>query len=171
MSVLVATVAVAAISSCGSPAKSKTRGDGPSGQPPVQVGERECVTVYKGGVRVNASDFVHMVERAGSYAYEPIEGLDRAFTKSTIVRFTLDYPFERPYQGVVTGDVTLRRTIDAVRAGFREAYEGTEQRDIPGMENKDVNGSYGRAFHVIDDLVIESIELCGDGTLSIFIGS
>jgi hypothetical protein len=87
------------------------------------------------------------------------------------VRFTLDYPFERPFTGVVTGEITLRRTIDAIRAGFRKMYEGSTQRDMPGVANKDVTGTYGQAFHVIDDLVIETIELCADDSLSIFIGS
>jgi hypothetical protein len=43
----------------------------------------------------------------------------------------------------VSGRITLRAIIDAVRAGFRTMYEGTTQRDIPGMENKDVNGPAG----------------------------
>jgi hypothetical protein len=50
-------------------------------------------------------------------------------------------------------------------------YEGTTQRDIPKMVNKDVTGPYGRAFHVIRDLVIESIDLCDDTWLDISIGS
>ena len=39
------------------------------------------------------------------------------------------------------------------------------------LYNKDVTGPYGRAFHIMDDLVIEGIDLCGDDFLSITIGS
>lgn len=67
--------------------------------------------------------------------------------------------------------MTLRRIIDAIRAGFRKMYEGAEVRDIPGMMNKDVRGAYGNAFHVIGDLVVESIELCDGDRLEISIGS
>jgi hypothetical protein len=50
-------------------------------------------------------------------------------------------------------------------------YEGTTQRDIPNMSNKDVTGPYGRASHVIGDLVIEHIDLCDGRWLDISIGS
>ena len=114
---------------------------------------------------------MHPVARGEDLVDEPIEGLDRVISTSARVRFTLDYPFEKPFAGVVAGKLTLRRTVDAIRAGFREMYEGSTQRDIPGMHNKDVTGRYGRAFHAIGDLVIERIELCADDSLSIFIGS
>jgi hypothetical protein len=136
--------------------------------------ERPCerpVAVYEGSIQVARSDYLHPVARGQDFVDEPIDGLDRVLSKSTRVRFTLDYPFERPFAGVVTGDISLRRTIDAIRAGFRTMYEGTTQRDIPGMHNKDVSGPYGRAFHVIDDLVIEGIDLCADDTFAITIGS
>jgi hypothetical protein len=130
------------------------------------------VTLYDGSIAVNAQDHVHLVPRAADYVEEDIAELDRVLSTAGQLRFTLDYPFEEPFEGTVTGRITLRTIIDAVRAGFRRMYEGTTQRDIPGMENKDVNGSYGRAFHVIGDLVIESIELCeGNGRLEIGIGS
>jgi hypothetical protein len=135
---------------------------------------RECerpTTVYDGSIAVNSSDYLHSVERGEDFVDEPIDGLDRVVTKSARVRFTLDYPFERPFDGVVTGEITLRRTIDAIRAGFRQMYVGTTEREIPGMYNKDVNGPYGRAFHAIDDLVIERIDLCADDTFLIGIGS
>jgi hypothetical protein len=137
-------------------------------------GTRVCerpTAVYEGSIVVNGIDHVHSVARGDDFVDVPIDGLDRILTKSTRVEFTLDYPFERPFAGVVTGEITLRRTIDAVRAGFRNMYEGTTQRDIPGMHNKDVTGPYGRAFHVVDDLVIEGIYLCGDDSFSIIIGS
>jgi hypothetical protein len=137
-------------------------------------GERVCerpIAVYEGSIAVDRSDYQHPVARGADFVDEPIDGLDRVLSKSTRVRFTLDYPFERPFAGVVTGEITLRRTIDAIRAGFRTMYEGTTQRDIPRMYNKEVTGPYGWAFHVIGDLVIEHIELCADDTLSITIGS
>lgn len=127
--------------------------------------------VYDGSVTVNGSDYLHAVARGEDYVDETIAGLDRVLTKSTRVRFTLDYPFERPFDGVVMGEITLRRTIDAIRSGFRQMYKGTTQSDIPGMHNKDVAGPYGRAFHVIGDLVIERIDLCADDTFLIAIGS
>jgi hypothetical protein len=136
--------------------------------------ERVCerpILVYDGSIEVNSSDYLHSVARGEEFVDEPIDGLDRVISKSTRVRFTLDYPFETPFAGVVAGEITLRRTIDAIRAGFRKMYEGSEQRDIAGMHNKDVTGPYGRAFHVIDDLVIERIDLCADDSLAIFIGS
>lgn len=136
--------------------------------------EHECVrpiAIYDGSIEVSSSDYLHSVARGNDFVDEPIDGLDRVFSTSTRIRFTLDYPFERPFAGVVMKDVTLRRTIDAIRASFREMYKGATQRDIPGLYNKDVTGSYGRAFHAIDDLVIEQIDLCADDTLSIAIGS
>jgi hypothetical protein len=129
------------------------------------------VRVYDGSIEVNSSDYVHPVAHGEDYVDEPIDGLDRVISKSRSVRFTLDYPFETPFAGVVTGEITLRRTIDAIRAGFRKMYEGSTQRDIPRLENKDVTGPYGRAFHAIGDLVIERIDLCADDSFSIFIGS
>jgi hypothetical protein len=136
--------------------------------------ERECerpTVLYEGSIAVNARDYLHPVERGDDFIDEPIPALDRVVIASSRVEFTLDYPFEKPFSGVVTGQITLRRIIDGIRAGFRTMYEGTTQRDIPGMMNKDVTGRYGRAFHVIDDLVIEGIDFCADGSLSISIGS
>lgn len=74
---------------------------------------------------------------------------------------------EKPF----AGKITLRAVIDAIRAGFREMYEGAKVGDIPGMMNKDVNGAYGNAFHDIGDLVIEGIDLCDGDVLEISIGS
>jgi hypothetical protein len=129
------------------------------------------VPIFEGSITVNSSDYRHSVARGDDFVDEPIDGLNIALSKSAQVRFTLDYPFERPFAGVVTGDITLRRTIDAIRAGFRQMYQGTTQRDIPGTYNKDVTGPYGRAFHVIDDLVIQRIVLCADDTFLIVICS
>jgi hypothetical protein len=136
--------------------------------------ERVCerpTAVYEGSIQVKGNAYLHSVTRGDDHVDEPIEGLDRVVTKSSRVHFTLVYPFERPFVGALTGEITLRRLIDAVRAGFRKMYEGTTQSDIPGMYNTDVTGPYGRAFHAIDDLVIEGIDLCADDSLSITIGS
>jgi hypothetical protein len=106
------------------------------------------------------------------YVEEDIAGLDRVVSAAAQLRFSLDYPFDKSFQGTVTGRITFRNIIDAVRIGLRKMYEGTSQRDIPGIVNKDVTGPYGRAFHVIGDLVIERIEICNEnGTLEIAIGS
>lgn len=180
---LLASVATAAVLSCRSggskPSSSESSAKSDEIRRSEQLAaerdaERVCerpTVVYEGSIAVNASDYVHPVERGDDLVDEPIEGLDRIVSRSTRIDFVLDYPFEKPFRGVVTGEITLRRTIDAIRAGFRTMYEGTTQRDIPGMLNKDVTGPYGRAFHGIDDLVIEKVDLCGDGVFSIAIGS
>jgi hypothetical protein len=136
--------------------------------------ERDCkgrVSIYEGGVAVDARNYVQTVERGSDWVEEAVPRLDKVISKEPRIEFTLDYPFEKPFTGVVTGEITLRRIIDAVRAGFRHMYEGTSQRDIPNMYNKDVTGPYGRSFHVIGDLVIERIDLCDGGKLDISIGS
>lgn len=120
---------------------------------------------------MDASDYVHSVKRGGTYVQEPVPGLDRLVSSAPGLHFTLDYPFEQPFTGTVTAPLTLRRIIDAVRTGFRTMYQGTTENDIPGLENKDVRGPYGKAFHVIGDLYIEGIQLCGGETLKITIGS
>ena len=129
------------------------------------------VALYSGSIAVDASDYLHPVARGDDYIDQPIEELDRVVSPAARVHFTLDYPFERPFEGVVTGEITLRRIIDAIRAGFRKMYEGAIERDIPGMLNKNVAGSYGNSFHAIGDLVIEDIELCADASLEVSIGS
>lgn len=129
------------------------------------------IAVYSGSIDVAATGYQHHVERGDDYVEEEIGDLDRVITKATRVQFTLDYPFEKKFTGVVTDRVTLRKIIDAVRAGFRKMYEGSTERDIPGMMNKDVSGAYGKSFHAIGDLVIEGIDLCDDASLEISIGS
>ena len=135
--------------------------------------EQPCagaVSLYAGAIDVAARDYTHF--RGESEVKEKIPALGKVVSKSARLRFTLEYPFEKPFEGEVTAPITLRKIIDAVRAGFRKMYEGTRQQDIPGMYNKDVQGPYGRAFHAIDDLVIEAIVLCESaGTLEIDIGS
>ena len=131
----------------------------------------QAVQVYDGSIAVSSNAYVHSVARGDDYVDVPIEGLDSVYTQSTRVQFTLDYPFEQPLTGAITGEITLRRTIDAIRAAYRQMYAGTTQRDLPGMDNKDVTGAHGRAFHVIDDLFIERIDLCAGDTLDIMIGS
>jgi len=192
---LLASVATAALLSCrsdGSKPSSQSPGANTSSPEPaveadpaaeIQQSEQRAAArdaarvcerptaVYAGSIAVNSSDYVHSVARGDDVVAQPIEGLDRIVSTSTRVEFVLEYPFEKPFRGAVTGEITLRRTIDAIRAGFRTMYEGTTQRDIPGMHNKKVTGPYGRAFHVIDDLVIEKIDLCGDAVFSIYIGS
>jgi hypothetical protein len=137
-------------------------------------GEVECrraKRLYAGSISVDSRAYVHSVRHGDTYADEAIPGLDRVVSRSSELRFTLDYPFERQFSGVVTGELTLRRIIDAVRAGFRTMYQGTTEHEIPGLMNKDVRGPYGKAFHVISDLVIEEIQLCDGMTLEIMIGS
>ena len=106
--------------------------------------------------------------------YEDVEDLDERVSTAPILRFTLDYPFEREYHGQVITDAgaSLRQIIDAIRAGFRTMYRGTTTEDIPNLDNKRVRGDFGQAYHVIGDLVIEAISIDDEtGTLDISIGS
>jgi len=135
---------------------------------------RNCnsrVSIFDGDIAVDSHDYVQTVARGSDAVEEPIPRLDDVVSKAPRIEFTLNYPFEKPYAGSVSGEITRRRIIDEVRAGFRHMYEGTTQRDIPKLYNKDVTGPYGRAFHVIGDLAIESIDLCDDRRLDISIGS
>jgi hypothetical protein len=134
----------------------------------------ECekpVALYDGSITVNSTEYTNLVAKGDDYVDAPIKGLDEVVSKASQLHFSLDYPFEKPFAGVVTPPLTLRRTVDAIRAGFHEMYKGTTQRDIGQMMNKDVTGAYGHAFHAIDDLVIERITLCADGSIDIGIGS
>lgn len=112
--------------------------------------EAECkgrVPVYEGSIDVDASNYVQPIAHGDAWVDEAIPDLDHVISTAPRIEFTLDYPFEKPFTGSITGDITLRRIIDAVRSGFRHMYEGTTQHDIPKMYNKDVTGPYGRAFH------------------------
>ncbi|MDF2694879.1 MAG: hypothetical protein K0S65_3262 [Labilithrix sp.] len=135
--------------------------------------------IYEGsGISIADSDYTHGVPNPDDpedfVEGVELEGLDERVTRAPVLRFVLDYPFPRPYEGKVISDsgATLRQIIDAVRQGFRVMYRGAREQDIPNLENKLVDGDYGRAYHVIGDLVIESIEIDdGTGELTIFIGS
>jgi hypothetical protein len=129
------------------------------------------VTIYEGSIEVDSLDYLEPVELADAQVERTIPNLDRVISTAPRIDFTLDYPFEKPFNSAITEQLTLRRIIDAVRNGFRHMYEGTTQRDIPNLENKDVTGPYGRAFHVIGDLVIEHIDLCDGRSLDVSIGS
>jgi hypothetical protein len=132
-------------------------------------------TVYEGSISVSDEGYAHFDPEDDHPEGEvEIEGLDEKVTRLTSLTFVLDYPFERPYHGTVGGEggVTLRQIIDAIRVGCRVMYRDTKQQPIPTLDNKLVDGPYGRAYHDIGDLVIESIELDEtSGALDIFIGS
>ena len=132
---------------------------------------KNAVAIFEGSIEVSTRTYVHSVERGSDFVDEPLPDLDKVITKAAKVEFTLDYPFEKPFTGSVAAPITLRRIVDAVRGGFRHMYEGVTVRDIPHMENNDVSGPYGKSFHAIGDLVIESIQLCDGKTLDISIGS
>ncbi|MDX2011148.1 MAG: hypothetical protein SFW67_13195 [Myxococcaceae bacterium] len=127
--------------------------------------------VFDSSVRVNDEGFLHLVERGGDFVEEPIPGLDVVVARARRFHFTLDYPFEKPFTGEVQGELTLRKAITAIRAGFRTMYGASTVKEIPGMLNKQVTGAYGESFHDIDDLVIEGIDLCDDHSLQLSIGS
>ena len=127
--------------------------------------------VYEGSIAVARDDYLHPDEDGERVE---VEGLDQRVTETPILRFTLDYPFERPYEGSVVSDAgpTLRQIIDAIRVAYRTIYRGTTAEEIPNLDNMHVQGDFGEAFHVIDDLVIERISIDESaGRLDIFIGS
>ncbi len=99
---------------------------------------------------------------------------DQRVTRHPILRFRLDYPFERPYDGEVISDAgaSLRQIVDAIHAAYRRIYRGTSCEQHPRLDNKRVRGDHGEALHVIEDLVIEQIAVDDEtGVLEIFIGS
>ena len=123
--------------------------------------------LYEGSLPVDSDHYVDHDE-------VEVVGLDEVVTPLTMLQFTLDYPFEKPFTGEVRSDAgtTLRQIIDAVRAGYRAVYTGSTSQDHPKLDNKIVDGDYGRGFHEIGDLVIESIGIDDDdGVLDIGIGS
>lgn len=91
-----------------------------------------------GVVEIDAADYIHRIRRGDDLVDEPIPYLDTVYTLATRVHFTLDYPFETPFTGVILGEITLRRTIDAIRAAYRAMYANTTIDDIPGVENQRV---------------------------------
>src|SRR6266568_6923958 len=111
--------------------------------------------IYEGSIKVDDLDYAHYVERDGDYVRVEIDGLDDIVTRAPRLRFTLDYPFEKPCEGTVVGDagVTLRQIIAAIRTCFRAMYRGAVHEPIPNLHNQRVDGDYGRAFHAIGDLV------------------
>lgn len=126
--------------------------------------------IYDGSLEVGGSDYTHYVDETEV----EIEGLDERVTSRPILHYTLDYPFETPYEGTIItdGGASLRQIIDAIRAAYRIMYRGTTTEDIPNLDNKRVRGDYGEALHVIEDLVIEYIHLDDEtGRLDIVIGS
>lgn len=130
--------------------------------------------IYSGAISVDATEYRHRAAHDGQNAMEELPGLDDVFSRNERVTFALEYPFENGrerYTGEVTAPVTLRRTIDAIRAGFRTMYAASSIEAIESVDNRRVTGPYGEGFHDIGDLVIERIDLCRDGTLLLFIGS
>jgi hypothetical protein len=132
-------------------------------------------TLYEGSITVASTAYTHYAGEDDEDDEEvQIEDLDVVVSRSESLSFTLDYPFDEPYEGQVTGSggITLRKIIDAVRAGFRVMYEGASHAPIAGLVNEDVRGAYGTAVHGIQDLVIEDITLLEDeGQIEIGIGS
>jgi hypothetical protein len=133
-------------------------------------------TVFYGGeIPVAGTGYTRTtLDSAGDLEELPIEELDTPVTRRHRLDFTLDYPFDQPYEGQVIGDagVTLRQVIDAIRAAYREMYRGAAVSDLANLHNKLVQGDYGHAVHVIDDLVIERLAVDDDlGRIEIDIGS
>jgi hypothetical protein len=131
-------------------------------------------TIYVGGIAVAGGDYTNSPGTDPGGDAVPIDGLDALVTRRHRLDFVLDYPFERPYEGHVIGDagITLRQIIDAVRAGYRTMYRGATVGELGNLHNKSVDGNYGRAVHVIGDLVIERIDVDdGAGRIELMIGS
>jgi len=132
---------------------------------------------YDGSIEVASDDYLErrVNEEGDDVEGLPIEGLDAVIIEMPYVDFTLEYPFTRPYDGVVDGGpdgITLRQIIDAVRRGSREMYRAAAHQPIARLMNPRVEGRYGTAFHAIDDLVIEGIVLHEEeGRVELLIGS
>lgn len=140
----------------------------------VRLGQRECedaTRLFEGALEVNGSTYVQTVLRDGVPVDEPIARLDEVVSTSRPVQLHIDYPFERRFTVTLEGELTLRRAIDGIRGGLRKMYADSQVEDLPGIENKHVTGPWGESFHDISDLVIESIDLCRDDSLLLFIGS
>ncbi len=123
--------------------------------------------LYEGSLAVDGDDYVDDTELE-------LPGLDDIVTPLSLLQFQLDYPFEKPFNGEVRSEAgtTLRQIIDAIRAGYRAVYSGSTSQDHPNLDNKIVDGDYGRGFHEIGDLVIEGIAIDDDtGVLDVSIGS
>jgi hypothetical protein len=130
--------------------------------------------LHDGEIAVSDAGYTTSVEQDDDYVDVEIEGLDERVTSLPVLTFKLDYPFETVYEGKVITDAgaSLRQIIDAIRDGFRIMYRGAVSEDTALPGNKRVQGDYGQAFHVIDDLVIESIAIDDEtGELDISIGS
>lgn len=130
--------------------------------------------IYDGCLAVDASDYTHLVEREDAYEEVELDGLDACVTRAPLLRFTLDYPFDRPFAGTVGGGsgVTLRQIIDAIRQGLQRMYAGSSREQHPLLVNQVVHGDHGQAEHAIEDLVIERITLDeAAGVLAVEIGS
>jgi hypothetical protein len=128
----------------------------------------------EGSIEIDATDYTRIAERDGEYVPVNIEDVDRVATRRTHLTFTLDYPFDRPYEGEIVGDagITLRQIIDAVRHAYRIMYRGASHESMEHLDNMRVLGDYGQAFHAMKDLVIESIAVDeATGRLDLFIGS
>ena len=150
--------------------RSQQATDGPQNESPSS----STSLLYEGSIPVAGNAYHHTELVGDDYEETDIPGLDTVVSRAPSLTFTLDYPFDEPFEGRVVGveGITLRHIIDAIRDGYRQMYEGTSMENIPNIANKKVTGSYGTAMHVIDDLVIESIELDGSkNNLTIFIGS
>jgi hypothetical protein len=141
----------------------------------ARVAMSKRTVFYEGEIPVAGTSYAQsIVNSAGDLEDVPIDGLDTPVTRKHRLDFTLDYPFDRPYEGHVIGDagVTLRQVIDAIREGYRVMYRGAAVSDLANLHNKLVQGEYGQAVHVIGDLVIERIVVDEEsGRIEIGIGS
>ena len=97
-------------------------------------------------LRVDSADFLHLDV--------PLTDLDEVISDEAELKFTLLYPFEKPYTGTIQsgGGATRRQILEAIRAGFRTMYAGTTAE----------GGTYGRAHQQLDRLFIDRIALEGD---------
>lgn len=92
-------------------------------------------------LRVDSREYLHLGE--------PIGALDEVVSSAASLTFTLEYPFDKPYAGMVAGarGITRRAVIDAIRAGFQTMY-GADR-------------AYGRAHQALDHLFIDRVVLDG----------
>lgn len=90
-------------------------------------------------LRVDSPEYLHLGE--------PITGLDEVVSSHGELAFSIEYPFDKPLARTVSGPLTRRAIIDAIRAAIRAMYAA--------------DGTYGRAHQQLDHLFIDRIVLDG----------
>lgn len=97
-------------------------------------------------LRVDSADFLHLDV--------PVADLDEVVSSEPELKFTLEYPFEKPHAATIktAAGATRREIIEAIRTAFRAMYAAATAE----------GGTYGRAHQDLDHLFIDRITLEDD---------